>query len=124
VPLSSHAEQAMHLAKVIGTNSHALGHSILPGEWLQTCFIQAIDLERASSNPSGGLVALTGLDSRTPGDTIRLSWDNVHPYVTTADGEGGVKVVRDAGAYPERTYVTIHHDLVIELRSEGVLLLS
>jgi len=35
-----------------------------------------------------------------------------------------VKVVRDAGAYPERTYVTIHHDLVIELRSEGVLLLS
>jgi hypothetical protein len=122
IPLSNHAEAHMRLGQVIGMNSTVIGHSILPGEWLQTSFIQAMDMEKGSANPSSGsgLVALTGADSRTPGDIVRLLWENVYP--NTPVNEAGNPT--DTGAWIQRNYVTLHYDAVIELRSEGVLVLE
>jgi hypothetical protein len=55
IPLSNHAEAHMRLGQVIGMNSTVIGHSILPGEWLQTSFIQAMDMEKGSANRPRGL---------------------------------------------------------------------
>ena len=58
---------------------------------------------------SGG-AAFTGMSTRNAGDTLRFAFENVSP--------------RNAAAVPQRMYITLQMDLVIELRSEGVVLLD
>ena len=50
------------------------------------------------------------MSTRNAGDTLRFAFENVTP--------------RDAASTPQRMYITLHMDLVVELRSEGVVLLD
>ena len=56
------------------------------------------------------MAAFTGLSTRNAGDTLRFVFDNVTP--------------RDANSTPQRMYITLHMDLVLELRAEGCVLLD
>ena len=84
--------------------------AIPPGEWLGTNFILALDMEKMSSSPGAGLSAFTGLSTRNAGDTLRFAFENVTP--------------RDTPSTPQRQYVTLHMDLILELRAEGCVLLD
>jgi hypothetical protein len=50
------------------------------------------------------------MSTRNAGDTLRFAFENVTP--------------RDGPAAPQRMYITLHMDLVVELRAEGVVLLD
>ena len=110
LPMSSAQEAWCQLSKVLGLHSSLESVSIPPGEWLGTNFIIALDMEKMSSSPGAGYAAFTGLSTRNAGDTLRFAFDNVNP--------------RDANATPQRMYVTLHMDLVLELRAEGCVLLD
>ena len=110
LPMSSVGEAWYQLGKVLGMHSSLDGTSIPPSEWLASSFMIALDMEKASTAPGSGSAAFTGLSTRNAGDTIRLAFDNVEP--------------RDADSTPQRMYVTLHHDLVLELRAEGCVLLD
>jgi hypothetical protein len=123
-PMTTFKEAAYQLFKGLGLHSSNDGHSITPGQYLNHDFILMMDFERASAGPGGGLAAYTGISTRTPGDSIRLSWDNVLPRTFTTAGEGGVLKVADAGSWPTTCFLTLHFDVQLELRAEGVLLLD
>ena len=110
IPMSSAGEAFYQLSKVLGMHSTLEGTSIPPSEWLGNSFMFALDLEKASTAPGSGSAAFTGLSTRNAGDTIRLAWEGVEP--------------RDLASTPQRCYVTIHHDLILELRAEGCVLLD
>ena len=110
IPMSSAKEAWYQLSKVIGMHSSVEGTSIVPSEWLGTSFIMALDLEKMSSSPGAGGAAFTGLSTRNAGDTMRFSFKNVTP--------------RDAASTPQRMYVALHMDAVVELRAEGCVLLD
>jgi hypothetical protein len=74
-----------------------------------------------SSSPGAGGAAFTGLSTRSAGDTIRLSWENVSPRVNVNAGTGNVV---DVNAWPSRCFVTLRYDAIVELRAEGVVLLD
>jgi hypothetical protein len=97
------------LTKVIGMHSNLEGTSIPPVEWLGTTFIIGLDLEKAATSPAGA-AAFTGLSTRAAGDTLRFSFEGVQP--------------RDPASTPQRQYVTIHYDAVLECRAEGCILLD
>ena len=84
--------------------------AIPPGEWLGTNFILALDMEKMSSSPGAGGAAFTGLSTRNAGDTIRFAFDSVNPG--------------SAAATPQRMYITLHFDAILELRAEGCILLD
>jgi hypothetical protein len=63
-----------------------------------------------SSSPGAGYAAFTGLSTRNAGDTLRFALENVQP--------------RDANSTPQRMYITLHFDAVLELRAEGCVLLD
>ena len=63
-----------------------------------------------SSSPGSGMAALTGLSTRNAGDTLRFAFDSVQP--------------RDINSTPQRMYISLHMDLVMELRAEGCVLLD
>ena len=63
-----------------------------------------------SSSPGSGMAAFTGLSTWNAGDTLRFAFDSVNP--------------RDANSTPQRMYITLHMDLVMELRAEGCVLLD
>jgi hypothetical protein len=109
LPISSMQEFHYQLAKVIGMHSNLQGTSIPPSEWLGTNFIIGLDLEKAATAPSGS-AAFTGLSTRNAGDTLRFAFEGVQP--------------RDPASTPQRQYVTIHFDAVLEMRAEGCILLD
>ena len=86
------------------------GVTIPPGDWLATSFILGLDLEKAATAPGSGNAAFTGMSTRNAGDSLRFSFENITP--------------RDAASTPQRMYATLHVDLVVELRAEGVILLD
>ena len=110
IPMSSMQEAWYQLSKLIGMHSSLDGVSIPPGDWLATSFIIGLDLEKASTAPGSGNAAFTGMSTRNAGDTLRFAFENVTP--------------KDAASTPQRMYITLHYDLVVELRSEGVVLLD
>ena len=110
LPMSSVREAWYQLSKLLGMHSSLDGVSIPPGEWQGSNFIIGLDLEKASTAPGSGNAALTGMSTRNAGDTLRFAFENVDP--------------RDAAATPQRMYITLHMDLVVELRAEGVVLLD
>ena len=110
LPMSSSQEAWYQLSKVLGFQSSLEGVSIPPGEWLATNFIIALDMEKMSSSPGAGYAAFTGLSTRNAGDTLRFAFENVYP--------------RDANSTPQRMYITLHFDAVLELRAEGCVLLD
>jgi hypothetical protein len=122
-PLTSFNEAAYQLFKGLGLTASNDGHSIAPGQYLNHDFIILVDFERASAGPGSGLAAYTGISTRTPGDSIRLAWENVLPRTGTIDN-AGVKRVSDTGSWPTTCYITLHYDCQLELRAEGVLLLD
>jgi hypothetical protein len=109
LPISSMQEFHYQLSKVIGMHSNLQGTSIPPSEWLGTNFIIGLDLEKAATAPSGS-AAFTGLSTRNAGDTLRFAFEGVQP--------------RDLPSTPQRQYVTIHFDAVLEMRAEGCILLD
>ena len=112
LPMSSAQEAFYQLSKVLGLHSSLDGIAIPPGEWLASEFIVALDMEKMSSSPGAGFAAFTGLSTRNAGDTLRFAFENVTPR-------------NDSGAsVPQRMYITLHMDLVVELRAEGVVLLD
>ena len=108
--MSSCQEAWYQLSKLLGTRSSLDGVSIPPGDWLSTSFIMGRDLEKAATAPGSGNAAFTGMSTRNAGDTLRFAFENVTP--------------RDKASTPQRMYITLHMDLVVELRSEGVILLD
>jgi hypothetical protein len=84
--------------------------SIPLGEWQGTNFIIGLDMEKSSTAPGSGNAAFTGLSTRNAGDTLRFAFEAVDP--------------RDAASTPQRMYITLHMDLVVELRAESVVLLD
>jgi hypothetical protein len=109
LPIASHKEAFYQLSKVIGMHNHVEGVSIVPGEYLGCQFIMAFDLEKMYSSPGSGFVRFTGLNTQSAGDTLRFAFQNVNP---------------GANATPTRMFVTLHYDVVAELRMEGVLCLD
>jgi hypothetical protein len=65
-------------------------------------------MEKMSSSPGAGYASFTGLSTRNAGDTLRFAFENVTP--------------RDAPSTPQRMYITLHFDSVLELRAEGCVL--
>ena len=110
LPMSSAQEAWYQLSKVLGLHSSLDSVAIPPGEWLASSFIIALDMEKMASSPGAGNAAFTGLSTRNAGDTLRFAFDSVTP--------------RDAASTPSRMYITLHMDLVVELRAEGVVLLD
>ena len=110
LPMASAQEAWYQLSKVLGLHSSLESVAIPPGEWLGTNFILALDMEKMSSSPGAGLSAFTGLSTRNAGDTLRFAFENVTP--------------RDSPSTPQRQYVTLHMDLILELRAEGCVLLD
>ena len=108
--MSSHREAWYQLSKLLGMHSSLDGVSIPPGEWLGSNFIIGLDMEKASTAPGSGNAAFTGMSTRNAGDTLRFAFENITP--------------RDQAAVPQRMYITLMMDLVVELRSEGVVLLD
>ena len=108
--MSSAQEAFYQLSKVLGLHSSLDSISIPPGEWLASNFIIALDMEKMSSSPGAGYAAFTGLSTRAAGDTLRFAFENVMPC--------------DANSTPQRMYITLHVDLVLELLAEGCILLD
>jgi hypothetical protein len=121
IPMSSVQEAYYNLSKCLGMHSSMVSPSITPAEWLDRTYIVAMDVEKMSSSPGAGGAAFTGLSTRSAGDTIRLSWENVSPRVNVNAGTGAVV---DVNAWPSRCFVTLRYDAIIELRAEGVVLLD
>ena len=105
IPMGSMAEAWYQLSKLMGMPSSASGCSITPNEYLGTSFLIGLDLERSSATPGSGMAALTGIPSRSAGDNLRVSFDNVQP--------------RDAPSCPTTMFVTMHVNAILELRDEG-----
>ena len=108
--MSSCQEAWYQLSKLLGMHSSLDGVSIPGGEWLATSFIIGLDMEKAATAPGSGNAAFTGMSTRNAGDTLRFAFENVTP--------------RDEASTPQRMYITLHFDLVVELRAEGVVLLD
>jgi hypothetical protein len=110
LPITSHAEAFYQLSKSLAMQSHNEGVSIPPGEYLGLNFILALDLEKMYSSPGAGFVRFSGLNTQGAGDTLRMTFQNIN--------------ARSPDWLPTRQFVTLHHDVVIELRAEGVICLD
>jgi hypothetical protein len=109
LPITSHAEAFYQLSKSLAMQSHSEGVSIPPGEYLGQNFILALDLEKMYSSPGAGFVRFSGLNTQGAGDTLRMTFQNVRARPDWL---------------PTRQFVTLHHDVVVELRAEGVICLD
>ena len=124
LPMSSTQEAWYQLSKLIGMHSSINGVSIPPGEWLGPNFIMGIDCEKMASSPGSGAAQFTGLSTRNAGDTLRFAFDNVTPWQAPATGATPPQTYRASSSVPSRMYITLHMDLVVELRAEGCVLLD
>jgi hypothetical protein len=124
LPMSSAQEAWYQLSKVLGLHSSLEGVSIPPGEWLGTNFVIGLDMEKMTSSPGSGMAAFTGLSTRNAGDTLRFAFDNVTPWQKPADNPSPAQTYRAEASVPQRMYITLHMDLVLELRAEGCVLLD
>jgi ABC-type sugar transport system ATPase subunit len=70
----------------------------------------AAPIQETGVKTPGPHAAITGLSTRNAGDTLRFAFENVYP--------------RDANSTPQRMYITLHFDAVLELRAEGCVLLD
>jgi hypothetical protein len=109
LPITSHTEAFYQLSKSLAMQSHNEGVSIPPSEYLGQNFILALDLEKMYSSPGAGFVRFSGLNTQGAGDTLRMTFQNISAR---------------ADWLPTRQFVTLHHDVVIELRAEGVICLD
>ena len=123
LPMSSSQEAWYQLSKVLGMASNIEGVGIPPGEWLGTNFILSLDMEKMASSPGSGMAAFTGLSTRNAGDTLRFAFDNVTPYQAPGTPTT-LQTNRALGSVPQRMYITLHMDLVLEMRAEGCVLLD
>ena len=110
IPMSSTREAWYQLSKLLGHHASLDGVSIPPGEWQASSFVIGLDMEKAATAPGSGNAAFTGMSTRNAGDTLRFAFDAVN--------------CRDDLSRPSRMYITLHMDLVVELRAEGVVLLD
>ena len=124
LPMSSSQEAWYQLSKVLGMHSSVEGVSIPPGEWLGTNFMIGLDMEKMASSPGSGMAAFTGLSTRNAGDTLRFAFDNVTPWQAPGTGATTLQTARALGSIPSRMYITLHVDMVLELRAEGCVLLD
>ena len=124
LPMSSSQEAWYQLSKVLGMHSSVEGVSIPPGEWLGTNFMIGMDMEKMASSPGSGMAAFTGLSTRNAGDTLRFAFDNVTPWQAPGSGATTLQTARALGSIPSRMYITLHVDMVLELRAEGCVLLD
>jgi hypothetical protein len=108
-PLQSHGECAYQLSKVMAMHSSVEGMSISPFRYKSDEFIVGLDLERMSSSPGAGQAMFTGLNTKTGNDMIRFTWDNV---------------TAQAGWAPDRVWLHLGYQVVVELRAEGVVCLD
>ena len=108
--MSSTREAWYQLSKLLGHHASLDGVSIPPGEWQASSFVIGLDMEKAATAPGSGNAAFTGMSTRNAGDTLRFAFDAVN--------------CRDDNSRPSRMYITLHMDLVVELRAEGVVLLD
>ena len=97
--------------------------SIPPGEWLGTNFMIGMDMEKMASSPGSGMAAFTGLSTRNAGDTLRFAFDNVTPWQAPGTPTA-LQTARALASIPSRMYITLHIDMVLELRAEGCVLLE
>jgi hypothetical protein len=123
LPMSSAQEAWYQLSKGLGLHSNLEGVSIPPGEWLGTNFIIGLDMEKMTSSPGSGMAAFTGLSTRNAGDTLRFAFGNVTPWQAPS-GALAAQTYRAQASVPQRMYITLHFDLVLELRAEGCVLLD
>ena len=107
-PIQSIGEAHYHLSKVLAHHSNLNGLAITPVSYRSDGFIMGIDLEKMSGSPAGD-VALSGI-STTGGEAIRLSWRGMDS--------------RSAAFRPNRCWMTVISDRIVELRAEGVVVLS
>jgi len=97
------AESAMHLLKSLNLTAaeEGLGHK--PEEFYSNKFFMAYDCERAATGPGGG-AAYSGLSTRG-GETIRLEVKGIN----TGNGNA-----------PTRCWVTIHHEILVNIKLDSV----
>ena len=69
------------------------------------------------------MAAFTGLSTRNAGDTLRFAFDSVTPYQAPGT-PSALQTARATGSVPQRMYITLHMDLVLEMRAEGCVLLD
>jgi hypothetical protein len=81
-------------------------------------------MEKMTSSPGSGMAAFTGLSTRNAGDTLRFAFDNVTPWQKPAQNPSAGENYRATASVPQRMYITLHMDLVLELRAEGCVLLD
>ena len=124
LPMSSSQEAWYQLSKVLGMHSSVEGVSIPPGEWLGTNFMIGMDMEKMASSPGSGMAAFTGLSTRNAGDTLRFAFDNVTPWQAPSSSPSTAQTARALASIPSRMYITLHVDMVLELRAEGCVLLD
>jgi hypothetical protein len=108
-PIESNAEAASQLSKLLAHHSSLDGTSITPATYRLQSFIMGWDLTKAGAGPGVGMAGWSGINTRTGNDSIRWTFDNV----TAA-----------AGFNVDRMWVHLGYQVVVELRSEGVLLLD
>ena len=77
-------------------------------EYYSNKFIICLDTEKVSIGPGGG-AAFTGLSTRG-GETLRIEMKHINAPT--------------ANEAPNKILVTLHHDVICELRLEGVSVLD
>ena len=109
VPMASLGEAYYQMQKCIGQLQSETGTKI-GANYRSTNFHLCMDLEKVSSTVASGGMAFSGLNTKASNDQIRLSFDDV-TSLDTANNK----------CIPKRCYVFAHHSVLVELRSEGVI---
>ena len=107
-PIRSLAESYYQLEKCMGNYASIDGMSILADEYRSNKYVLGYDTERAATGPGGG-GSFSGMSTRG-GEVIRLEVKHIN-----ADS---------ADQAPNRVYVTLHHDVLVNIRLEGVEVLD
>ena len=107
-PIRSLAEFYYHLEKSMNTFASIDGMSISEQEYRSNKFIIGMDTEKAAVGPGGG-AAFSGLSTRG-GETLRLEIKHIN--------------APSANEAPNKIYVTLHHDVLVNIRLEGVEILD
>jgi hypothetical protein len=109
IPMGSTQEAWYHLAKLLGHHGSLESVSIPPGEWVSRDFIIGLDLEKAAATP-GAMSSFSGLSTMDSGSTMRFDFQNVN--------------CRNDTSRPQRMYIFVQIDAVLEIRAEGCVLLN
>ena len=108
-PCSATAECAYQLSKLL---AHHSSWRACPSPRAGTTMTNSLLVWTArgmSSSPGSGMAMMTGLNTKTGNDMIRCTWDNI-----TAQN----------GWAPDRVWLSLGYQVVVELRAEGVIQLD